>query len=98
MYSKSFDSQQIPTGRIIGWDTKQPTKINIVSFKLDYVHPFSPKTKLESGLKFSNVKTDNKIEFNNLENNIWNPDPLRSDHFIYKETISAAYASLSHQF
>jgi hypothetical protein len=81
MYSKSFDSQQIPTGRIIGWDTKQPTKINIVSFKLDYVHPFSPK-----------------IVFNNLENNIWNLDPLRSDHFIYKETISAAYASLSHQF
>ena len=97
MTSESFDNLSFPTGRIIAWNTGQPTKIDIVSLKADYVHPFSGNTKLEAGIKTSFVKTDNQILFQELQQGIWTPDPTKSDHFIYKETIHAAYASLSGQ-
>ncbi len=69
-----------------------PNIYNILALKTDYIHPMSKiKAKIETGLKFSHVKSDNDIRF--FQNGL--ADRGRSNHFIYEETISAAYANFS---
>ncbi|WP_316751599.1 TonB-dependent receptor [Pedobacter gandavensis] len=75
-----------------------PTKINILAAKLDYSYPFSPKLKLETGLKSSYVNTDNDFQSANFQDNSWINDPAKSNRFTYKEYINAAYASLHKTF
>lgn len=73
-----------------------PSIIHIYSAKTDYVHPFSKTSKLEAGLKTSYVTTDNQVDYtrNNGNGSGWTPDG-RSNHFVYKENINAAYAIFS---
>ncbi|WP_264897974.1 TonB-dependent receptor [Sediminibacterium sp. TEGAF015] len=74
-----------------------PSIINVYSAKVDYVHPFKKEGKLEAGLKASFVETDNNSAFKVLKNNNWEVDP-RSNEFIYKENIYAAYVNGSKQW
>jgi hypothetical protein len=46
-------------------------------------------------LKTSFVKNDNNAQYDSLINNIYKPDYNRSNHFIYKENINAAYVNFS---
>lgn len=71
-----------------------PSLTNIYSAKVDYVHPFKNRLKLEAGLKTSFVNTDNKVGYQRNEGAGWEIDS-RSNHFVYKENINAAYAILS---
>ncbi len=61
--------------------------------QLDYSHPFGKKYKLEAGAKSSYVQTTNNLEFDKLNNNVWENDTTKSNKFIYKEQINAAYAN-----
>ena len=71
-----------------------PAKLNIFSAKADYSKQFK-KFLLETGLKTAHNKTDNLAEYYlATNNNPWQPDLRRSNHFLYNETISAAYASV----
>ncbi len=77
-----------------------PSSIQIYSGKADYTKPLSKTWKLESGLKFSSVKTDNDLRaqiFEKEPNDFIN-DKDRTNHFIYTEQIAAAYTNISHQF
>lgn len=67
----------------------------IFVFKSDYTLPFKEKYKLESGIKTSYVETDNALVFDLLHNNTWSNDTTRSNTFIYKEMINAAYVNFS---
>lgn len=67
--------------------------ITIRSVKADYVQPISKNIRLETGWKSSYVSTDNDLRFDNWTNGIWQPDPQRTNHFVYDETIHAAYLS-----
>jgi len=67
--------------------------ILIYAGQLDYSHPFGKKYKLEAGVKSSYVQTTNNLEFDTLSNNEWKNDSTRSNKFIYKEQINAAYAN-----
>lgn len=69
-----------------------PSIINIQTAKIDYTHPLSSKSKLEAGLKYSGVKSDNNMGFFNQVNGNWQNNDNRSNHFIYTERVSAAYA------
>jgi hypothetical protein len=71
----------------------QPAMIDIRSVKLDYVHPFSDKVKLEGGLKSSFVKTDSDVKYYSIYGSRSVLDTGKSNHFIYKENINAAYLS-----
>jgi iron complex outermembrane recepter protein len=71
------------------------TNIGIAVGQIDYTHPFGKKYKLETGFKSSVVKTDNDLHFDVLNNNTWQNDTTRSNRFIYKEQINAAYAQAS---
>jgi hypothetical protein len=76
-----------------------PSDIKIYSLKTDYVHPLAKGAKLEAGLKSSLVKTDNEADYKyfNVPTSKWNPDTVRSNHFLYDENINAAYVNYSRQ-
>jgi outer membrane receptor protein involved in Fe transport len=75
-----------------------PAKIEVRSAKLDYTHPLSKTLKLETGWKSSWVTTDNNLQFSTLVGSTWTSDKNRSNHFIYKENINAAYINLNKTF
>ncbi len=75
-----------------------PTSIGIRIARLDYTHPISDKSSLETGLKYSWVQSDNDMRFDQFVNGGWQSDLGRSNHFIYTEQVSAAYASYKNQF
>lgn len=75
-----------------------PSEINIYAIKTDYAHPLTKSFKLETGFKFSWVKTDNDYQANRFENQAWANDPLRSNHFVYNESVRAGYVNLRKEF
>lgn len=75
---------------------QSPSNIQINTEKIDYTLPFHKTMKFEAGLKSSYVKTDNDLQaqIQKSGGNFVN-DTTRTNHFIYKETVSAAYVNLS---
>lgn len=72
--------------------------LNIYALKTDYTHPFNSKTKLEAGAKSSYVTADNNKTFFNTVSGTETLDADKTNHFIYKENINAAYTTLSREF
>ncbi len=72
-----------------------PSLINIYTAKVDYTHPLKSGLKVETGLKTSFVKTDNKAGYYNILDNVKLPDYEKTNQFVYKENINAAYLNLS---
>lgn len=75
-----------------------PSRINIYAVKADYAHPFSKTLKLEAGFKMSWVETDNDFQANRFQEQQWANDPLRSNHFIYDESVRAGYVNFRKEF
>jgi outer membrane receptor protein involved in Fe transport len=77
-----------------------PAHIDIYSFKADYSQPLKNNLTLEAGLKISYVKTDNDAQYTVFDStsNEWEYDNTRSNHFIYKENVNAAYIDFQKQF
>ncbi|HEX8278534.1 MAG TPA: outer membrane beta-barrel family protein, partial [Segetibacter sp.] len=76
-----------------------PAEITIYGGKVDYVHPLKKEAKIEAGAKTSFVSTDNDAQYTSFDHNggKWISDNSRSNHFIYKENINAAYVNYSRQ-
>lgn len=72
--------------------------LNIFALKSDFVKTFSNKLKFETGIKSSYVKADNNLSFYDRSNGTDIFDTTKSNHFIYKENINAAYANASRGF
>ena len=70
--------------------THQGEDIDIVSAKIDYVHPFSKTINFEAGMKSSFVTNNSKIDMMGFL--------TQNDNFIYKENIQAAYVNGNAQF
>ncbi|MBD2700378.1 outer membrane beta-barrel protein [Spirosoma sp. BT702] len=70
---------------------KLPYSITIYSAKADYSHPLPNKAKLEMGAKSSIVTNDNNAQYFNQNGTSLSPDYGKSNHFIYRESIHAAY-------
>lgn len=77
----------------------QPSKINIYSGKGDYVLALDNDAKVEAGVKSSYVSTDNDAQYTMYDkpNDKWVTDYTRSNRFLYKENINAAYINYSRQ-
>jgi len=73
-------------------------KLDIESFKADYVNPLKRNAKFETGVKSSIVTADNDIQYFNASSGTPVYDPNQSNHFIYKENINAAYINFSKEF
>ncbi len=94
LYTQSFDANYIKNGNDVDLNGHIPSRIDIYSAKVDYVHPFKHGLKLETGGKTSFVRTDNNVDYLRNAGSGWIHDS-RSNHFIYEENINAGYAILS---
>ena len=68
-----------------------PSDIRIWTSKIDYVNPFSKTSRLEAGVKYNHVQSDNNLVFGPLVNNTYQADPRYTNRFIYTEIVSSAY-------
>ncbi|WP_312333451.1 TonB-dependent receptor [Sphingobacterium sp.] len=75
------------------------SKTKILVFKTDFVHPFDKTTKLEAGVKYSRVKTDNNLVYEDQnQNGEFVRNNGQSNQFLYNENIAAAYFSVNKSF
>ncbi len=72
-----------------------PSGFDVYAGKLDYAQPLKNKGRFEAGAKVSFVNSDNNIRFDSIINGNRVPDLTRSNYFIYKENVYAAYVNLN---
>ena len=82
----------------LNFQYQAPADIHIYAAKTDYTHPMKGRAKLEAGLKYSDVNTDIATNYYDISGNIPLPDYGQTDHFVYKERIGAAYATLGKEW
>ena len=87
-----YDLQQNPTRTPYNLYGDLSGRLSIKSAKVDYSQPVKAwDAKLEAGLKSSWVTSDNDVLFSDRSNGGDVVDAGKSNHFIYKENINAAY-------
>ena len=74
--------------------TYTPNGYDIYSGKIDFTKQLSRKRKIEIGTRVSQVVSDNDFRFY-FNNGALIPDPLRTNHFKYREAIYAGYVNWS---
>jgi outer membrane receptor protein involved in Fe transport len=74
-----------------------PVNIDIYSAKADYTHPFRKGLKMETGVKTSYVETNSSALYFNQVAGGEQPDYSKTNSFLYKENIHAAYVNFSKQ-
>ncbi|KQS36325.1 TonB-dependent receptor [Pedobacter sp. Leaf194] len=72
-----------------------PSDIDIFTAKTDYAKPINKLWKMEAGLKTSYTKTDNAAKYLYTANGNTVVDYGKTNQFVYKEHINAAYLNLS---
>ena len=72
-----------------------PQDIKIYSGRVDYIKTLKKGARFEAGIKSSIVETDNDAVYDSVLNGQLVHDFNRSNHFIYKENINAAYVNLN---
>jgi len=75
-----------------------PGDLHIYSIKADYALPLANDRKIELGMKSSYVIADNDIRFFDESNITPVYDSSKSNHFVYKENINAAYVNFSGKY
>jgi len=70
-----------------------PSSIHNWVVKVDYTDPLSKTSKLETGFKYSWVKSDNNLIFGPLVNGQYQSDPNFSNTFIFNENINSGYVN-----
>lgn len=72
-----------------------PADIDIYAFKTDYIHPISKQLKIEGGVKYSYVTTENRASYFDVVDEEKVPNHSLTNSFDYKEHIGAAYINFS---
>lgn len=72
-----------------------PSAIHIYTVKADYTQPIHKALKLDAGIKSAFTETDHNAGYTLTAKGIVTPDYVKSNHFLYKENIHAAYLNLS---
>ena len=75
-----------------------PANIQIKSAKTDYAQPLPGGIRLNTGLKTSYTRTDNLADYFNIVGQVAQPDYDKTNHFIYRENINAAYINAAKGF
>lgn len=93
--SRFFDLNNAPTRNDYILHGDLNGALNIKSAKVDYSQPLKGKGRFETGLKSSWVNSDNDVQFFNRSNGNNVLDAGKSNQFLYKENINAAYANVN---
>jgi iron complex outermembrane recepter protein len=75
-----------------------PVNVNIYTAKVDYTQTIGKEAKLETGVKTSYVNTDNHANYFSELSTGEEIDYSKTNNFLYKENINAAYVSVNKQF
>jgi hypothetical protein len=73
-------------------------QIDVYAAKTDLTLPLDKKMKIETGLKSSYVVTHNNFISEQFIGGVWQNDIGKSNNFIYKENINAAYVNLAKEW
>jgi len=96
---QNFDNQLLaPGGYNEIYRSDIPTTINILSGKIDYTLRITQNASFQAGVKSSSSHTDNAATYQDLENQQWVEDNSKSNHFVYRENIRAAYTSFEGKY
>jgi iron complex outermembrane recepter protein len=87
----SLLNENVLTGRL-------PSAINIYTAKTDYTRPLPKGYKLETGVKFSYVNTDNTADYFDVVNKVPTVDTTKTNHFLYRENVNAAYVNMTKEY
>ena len=90
LQSSALEKQELLT-------SNNPTGYDILSGKVDFGTSLG-KSKIELGAKASRVESDNDLQFFEIVDTRKVLDPDRTSHFVYEESIYAAYANFSSNF
>lgn len=74
-----------------------PSTIDIYASKVDYSHTVQKGLTAEAGAKTSYIRTSNVADYRLTANGQTTPDYEKSNHFLYREQISAGYLTLNHE-
>jgi hypothetical protein len=100
--NQSFDNKTyLPDGTMTNPDLltgNLPADIQIFALKADYAQPLRNGIKLSGGAKSSYTKTNNIADYFYTANDITTPDYTKTNHFIYRENINAAYINANKDF
>ncbi|HEY8782852.1 MAG TPA: TonB-dependent receptor [Mucilaginibacter sp.] len=75
-----------------------PSNIHIWQALVDFTDPLSKTSKLEVGLKYSNIVSNNDLSLDSLVNGAYQSYPMFTNHFIYTENVNAAYLNYDNKF
>jgi iron complex outermembrane receptor protein len=70
-----------------------PSTIHILFSRVDFVDPLSKTSRLEAGLKYSYVTSNNDLIFGPEINGVYTSNPAFTNHFLYTEDVNAAYVN-----
>jgi len=93
-----YDPNGMPINKADTLVGSLPQDINIYSAKVDYTLPLKKGAKFEAGVKTSFVETDNNAIYDSINYGMGVRDYGRSNHFIYKENVNAAYVNYTRPF
>ena len=71
-----------------------PSNIDVRTGKIDYADPLAKSVKMELGVKFSDVKTDNNL----IESTSMSAAYRSTNHFVYTERVDAGYINFSKEY
>lgn len=95
---QQFSNTVFDTGETVGNTNlltgELPATIDIYTAKTDYTNTLKSGWNLSGGLKASYVKNNNIADYLNTNANVTKPDYDKSNHYIYKENINAAYINM----
>lgn len=85
-------------GYVNGSVAEIPSTLKILSAKVDHTIRFGKNQKLESGFKSSSINTDNTAAYQLFDGDNLAEDLNKSNHFLYRENITALYSSFETKF
>ncbi|CAG4992484.1 hypothetical protein DYBT9275_00972 [Dyadobacter sp. CECT 9275] len=93
--TEDIQNRKVPGNQLTDyWKTIARNNVMIRAAQADYTQNIK-RGKLEFGGKFAYTTTRNNLRYDTLSNDVFIPDPRRSNLFRYQERIAAAYFSYS---
>jgi hypothetical protein len=78
--------------------TQSVQNTGLFSIQADYTTTISTSSKLETGLRYASIASDNTIVQEGFDRSQPGIDPTEAGEFIYDEAISAAYLSMNNSW
>lgn len=93
-----FDAAGQTNANPVFYSDKSPSHIQIRSENVDFNQVLSANVNIDAGVKNSQVKSDNTIDFKQEINGNFETVAKLTDHFVYNERINSGYLKFNSKF